>query len=735
MNAVRDPWRGRLAAVSILGALIACAEEQVLLPALTADGFEPQTEILIFGPQVGEPERHYVIDLRAGAAPVRFELPEGPRRFEAYLLRASVDDLDVSAGRDTLPMEGLPPVREDYEAFSSSYADGRFVDWIEEEDPVWFGLLRFPGFTPRGCLELGGCLANGECLRPCDVAPVPDPPQAPAAPRFECPAGWASTDRMLIANGESETVQVCEPWAEVSCGSDELQIPGLGCQRFTATCPDDGFSAPGPGPNIFVATGATGGDGTEQNPFGTLAAALAAAPPGASIRLARGVYAVDGQTVTAPVTLNGGCPSAVRIQGNLSVQSATVTLEGLTLEGQLRIEGAAILNGVVAQATNGSAIRVAQGSLRFDKLRVIGGSNAAIQVLEGGTLVGEQLEGTGGGRLLVVSDRGSVRLEDWSLASTVDGAVVRATEGSFVADRGLVVGGGIVAGDTIVRLNDVVVRDAATIAVSTTNGLLAADRLWIDGPRSTAVRSIMGSMRLTDLVVIAAGAHPAPLLGIGTSDNHIERAVIFGTGAAGMNIDGPTTVLDAVFLGLTTAGIAVVESFECDLRRLRLKGIGLLAAWLRSSRCDVSDIEVVRVTTEDCTGGRGLDVSQSTANVDRARFTNIKGTALKVESGELTASNISVNGAFSTEGCGPGVGVGVEIDSSEASISNFDIRQAAQAGVWIRQSHFLAPLASASLGVVAQSNIGLQLELLEFLVEPLLDRVDYADNDVILSEF
>ncbi|NIS34721.1 MAG: hypothetical protein GWN73_30450, partial [Actinobacteria bacterium] len=79
-------------------------------------------------------------------------------------------------------------------------------------------------------------------------------------------------------------------------------------------CPAGDFPTALPaGPVRYVRPGATGGDGTMASPFGTVADALAGAPDGVVIALARGTHA-EAVSIAANATLVGACAAETTIR-------------------------------------------------------------------------------------------------------------------------------------------------------------------------------------------------------------------------------------------------------------------------------------------------------------------------------------------------------------------------------------------------------------------------------------
>jgi hypothetical protein len=138
---------------------------------------------------------------------------------------------------------------------------------------------------------------------------------------------------------------LCHP-AMSKCPAGTFAVPQEGCVPLDG--PDGCGDAPwghlaGLADTVYVDPGAPpGGAGDEQGPVTSIAAALALVNEGGRVALAAGTYG-EPVHLTKPVTLEGRCPSLVRVQGLQKVgdhwtvawvdSAAGVTLRGLELGG------------------------------------------------------------------------------------------------------------------------------------------------------------------------------------------------------------------------------------------------------------------------------------------------------------------------------------------------------------------------------------------------------------------
>ena len=158
---------------------------------------------------------------------------------------------------------------------------------------------------------------------PDETTPPPPPPTAcaigdrvledgtcvpPGIPAEACAEGFASD-----GNGGCAAVLPAE-----ACPSGTMAVPGETACREVAPCGRGTWGdIPIDGSSVHVDASYTGGtsNGSATNPYTTIAAAIAAAPEGAVVAVAEGVYAEDVTIVGKPVKLWGRCPGRVEIRG------------------------------------------------------------------------------------------------------------------------------------------------------------------------------------------------------------------------------------------------------------------------------------------------------------------------------------------------------------------------------------------------------------------------------------
>ncbi len=206
-----------------------------------------------------------------------------------------------------------------------------------------------------------------------------DPPAAPqravAPALLPCPIGWAP--RATRAG-----VAYCDPFPEgrKTCSGATGQRPGdRECTRIGPPCPEGEWADPIIVPDgrivLYVRPGAIDGDGTRDRPFGTIAEAIAIAPHGTTIALAKGNYPdVLSIELADNLELRGACAAETIFDGDrstseedyaeatIAVRAGVLTLRAMTIRSPeasgVDVDGTTILNayGVAFDGVYGSAV-------------------------------------------------------------------------------------------------------------------------------------------------------------------------------------------------------------------------------------------------------------------------------------------------------------------------------------------------------------------------------------------
>lgn len=267
----------------------------------------------------GEPKA-YLFSLESPFFELQDEFFRDDLKIEAWISAATPEELGLEPGQLTFapPNQTGRPLPEPLETYTSRLSGGSFSSWVVEPDPQLKAYLLLG--RPADCLTAGGCLVGPFCRSPCEP-PLPDLPLPPQAPQFAgCPPDWP-------AHPES-----C-PWAQ-DCPEDQVYWPGGGCGQ----APPCGALPEG---TVYVQQGNVGGDGSRENPFGSLAEA------GRASRISLGPGQYRENIWLENQHIEGACWDAQiigRIDGTGSL--ANLTIEG-TLSGPGRLDAVRIKNSEI----------------------------------------------------------------------------------------------------------------------------------------------------------------------------------------------------------------------------------------------------------------------------------------------------------------------------------------------------------------------------------------------------
>lgn len=473
-----------------------------------------------------------------------------------------------------------------------------------------FALLAL-AVTSVGCPETTG--PSDAASTDATAVAAPTPPAAPspaAAPALTpCPRGWREAD----VGG----VTACEPFGEdaaVRCGAEEIHVhgraAGAACEAALA-CPEGEWPDDAPADAVHARAGAVDGDGTRARPFGTLAAALAAASSaGRPIVLGEGELA-GGVQVRGVPSITGLCPARTRIVDTATTSSAAIiarpgvplTIRGVHLEGALYglwvTRGASVTGeGLVANGAS-SAVRLDGGaSAELRRLRAqtplsSDFVHAALRVGPGSTLTVHEATLLGGGSLVYsygddpATDVATVTVEDATLLDSPIG---------------------------LAGYHDVTLRRAAIENVDL--GVLTIS------PR----RAVLEDVRARDV------ARPS------------DSAFLFASG-------GTIELRRVSLLGLPRGGAILARNVE--------------GSFARDARIEASDVIV-----DDVGGDVAIQVEADTSlALTRALVTRAGGTAvLATTGGRLTLTDLTIRGTTASPDAAFGHGVAVDGPGASATI-------------------------------------------------------------------
>ncbi len=509
------------------------------------------------------------------------------------------------------PARSLPPFLVGYE----SNRDGELVRW-QAIDRLSDRLAEFrmSGFSVDACAGAGGCYLDTQsveledCTVPCPVLP-PAPPrraQPPRLPRLEpCPPGW--TARLL------ESLIVCEP-------SD-----------LASLCPEGSY-----------AEGLTGNVVRVDPNVTTIQDAIASAPEGATLALAKGVHA-GTVTIDRALTLVGACAAETVIDpgaGGVGLSAtAPFSLAGVTIRGGAigaQIDGAeGTIEDSVVMDSEGAGVAVSDGSAALARV-LIAHTGAQGLSLERSTVTGEDLivrdtanagvamSDTRAALTRLWIERGAIHginavsstvsLSDL-VVHTVSGSGLEATSSSVTLARAslfdLETEGMTILGRSALAADDLTIADVAQRSSSYVEGLLLGQetsgtihRLGIsgvDGQSLYAYGDVRGD--LEDVTIEQDGDSPDPF-GVecgfnvlGTSQVtarrvHLEQLLRQGLCA---NERASVTVEDVSAVEVGDHGLYVFSDASLTVRRALVDGAADgVVAFLRT-HLDVEDLTVLRM--------------------------------------------------------------------------------------------------------------------------------------------
>ena len=527
------------------------------------------------------------------------------------------------------------------------------------------------------------------------------------------------------------------------CPVGQIVLPGASfCGPVGTPCSADPWDteAAAAFDAIFVDAGHPGdGDGTRAAPFVSIREAMAAAPPGAVIALARGRYR-EAVIIDRGVTLWGGCAAETVIEApDESMEAATVTFAG---DGGLRgVQVTGPRPGVIipsgARAELGG---VAIAGAKYAGMRVDGGELDASGLVISDT-VAPSSEGPHGLGLGVnagsrVSLRGAVLIRNrmaaiWAREADValeDVALVGTLmqrNGAEEAGAGLAFIGGVTA-----TLRRVVLIDNRVVA------LAAFD----DGT----------TLEVTDLVVTGTAPDSNGRYGWGVdvafgARAHLDRLRIESNTEIGLKAStrSVVTVADAMVLGTRAGqegrfghGIAVQGGATATINRALLgggEGVGLIA-YDAATHVTVEDVRIVAGTGTARGGIEGTGMhAQGGANIEgrSVAIADRLGAGISaVQPGtRIALSQVSIRNVLprrcATSTCGgDALGDGIQaVLGAAIALEDFEILHSARVGVVVGGGE-----VDLRRGEVAHHPIGANIQTTGFDVARISREVEYRSN-------
>jgi hypothetical protein len=542
---------------------------------------------------------------------------------------------------------------------------------------------------------------------------APASPARPALPILTpCPAGWATLTG-TTSDGRSYTA--CHPYpagGPSTCAMDEAHFVGEpGCTKVGAACPlgewADGLPMAGASLDVFYvrAGGASGGNGSQSTPFGSIAEAIAHVNKPTVLALGKGTHtgAVD---LVAHVTLWGACAGQTEVTASAS-QSGVVTsgaanaaIKNLTITGQhagVWASGGSIdVEGVIIRSTPDAGLFAMGGAIT--------GRDILIDGIVTGTL------GPGGVGALAI---GGSRL---SLSRVVIRGVVGF--GAFAQDPG-----------SAMSLTDVAIVDLqstpGTLALGRAvhavgSASVSISRLYVAHAKESGVNSAeMGSsISISDAVIekldgFGSNSGSAIQLGQGGAAT-VRRVLVDSSLHTALSVQDPGTRLslsDVIVKntlpdptnGTFGRALALMSGCRVDASRVVFQKNRYAAVYAdgmgTSLSLDDATIEDTDSRASDGLLGIGVAVvNAATASITRARVVNSRGAGVRVDgaSTALTATDLEVclSSGQASDGT---LGMGLIVDDgASGDVTRAEIAETTLAGVFV-QHHSALHLRDVSI--------------------------------------
>jgi hypothetical protein len=538
-------------------------------------------------------------------------------------------------------------------------------------------------------------------------------------------------------------------------------------------------------------TGATGGDGSEGAPFGSIQTAIDGASGGEVIVVGAGTYR-ETLRITAPVTLVGACPEQTTIDGpgvaaiiaatdGTSVQNLRITADddGVELDS-----GASILiQDVIIEGTGGEGIvmvNAAEAELRDVLIRDTG--DTGIWVQGRGILVGSRVH-VSNGRGGVGSDRGQITLTDSLIrdsrpnsngdfgrgANIQNDAVAIFRRTMFDNNHDI----GIFVSTANAELDRVVVQrtksrpsdDGAGFGLLIQNSAVASVRKsWIDENHESNVYLFGATATFEDTILSHARIAPDNSGGfniqiISDASATLRRVVTVDPDYTSINIGNGETVQleDVTVLGSgihpndrrSGDGIHIQGNAHPALARVRVEDTAAQAIAIvnAESSARLADIRIARAGSGDCffCGGLCLSGGAQVEQAERIAIEDALGTGVYAQDQDtkLVVSDISVSGTERSAACvlnhnvrdvGRGIGL-YSADGSTIVASKFLFTENAESGAQVAE--FLPTSMNTALelsfGTIRNNPIGATILIEGYDTRRLANFVVYSNNETNLN--
>ncbi len=551
-------------------------------------------------------------------------------------------------------------------------------------------------------------------------------PLAPESPIFTpCPAGWHE------AVDAEDGLTACAPWPVDGpdvCVDRQMQLPGEpACRRVGPDCPASGFpeDLPAGATVVYVAEGASGGDGSRAAPFGSIVQGVSSAPDGSIVAIAPGSYP-NGVRITRELTLWGACTDvvidAMRDAGVTAV-GADVTLKNLTVVGST--QGVWAFNGATIDAEAVVVDQADSGFLSF-------GTDASMTLTE----------------VLVRGVRDAAFDASATSALTVREAFVVDSVGALLVNSG----GTVQIEDLVARRIATSPEETAIVAVGLVDATVRIARASLEALGTESILVNGSTFELEDVVATYDPARAGRGTGLFVTEGGLitmDRVRLEGPGFQGLGVADPGSgaiVRDLVIRDVVAAdvigrgqGIEVNAGAMAALERVviaRANGVGILANGVGTTLA-LSDTRVDGTAPQESgTFGRALQVQQGASAIAQ-RFSatgNHEATIVGASPGtvvelvDLLVEDTRDPTCVGASCTGAGIGIGSYLGATVTARS-FRVSRSALAGVQVAVDGQL----DLSTGEVSFSPIGANVQVEGYDVDRLSADVAYRENGVNLD--
>jgi hypothetical protein len=478
--------------------LAACSRAPIDLP----EHSDAKSVVLLIERSVGS-----AVDAHALDAPSRSVDTSDAEEVRALFYRETLAELGLEEGT-VPPYAGADGRRLPGPEYNYLHDSGTTWSAAVLEDSELYRTFRLPPEGLKLCATNGGCYPNtvgATCVRPCERPAEPFPPMIPEVilPQLgPCPAGWTAIARSGIT--------ICEPRVSESCAPDTHPFLGGGCAMTAPACDLSSWPVVDPAREVLWVRGGGSGSGSTQNePLGSIGAALVLSNAGAQIAIAPGRYR-ESLLLQDGRELLGACPLGVVLEGALEVGRST--LRSLSVQGSVRVTERLVLEAVEVSSPE-TALWIEPGAELLSSRAAIAGATA-------------------------------VRL-DRSARAEISGSVLSGETALVMTSATATVASTYLAGLTAVSAGELRLYDSELLALTATaSAFVGAERIVVRGAETAVL------------------ADPARL--------SFRRAWVEPTGTGFRLLNGSNTTLEDVYLTGPAAAFGVFSKFGAIVARRML---------------------------------------------------------------------------------------------------------------------------------------------------------------------